>query len=157
MEAKLKQLAEKEFALIASQKGYRTSLNVLKQLANANLEIHIGKNTNELIRYTSHDLGKIVTRNIAKKYEGDREVAKTKSLERMKKALGVKSISSWTIGEQQSFKQLSLLMDAIPGIEKWNAKNKSSLLQLMKAKGGDSEIEYIRLFQQHPELKSAFK
>ncbi len=157
MEAKLKQLAEKEFALIASQKGYRTSLNVLKQLANANLEIHIGKGTHNPTRYTSHDLSKIVTHNIAKKYAGNREVAKTKSFERMKKALGVKSISSWTIGEQQSFKQLSLLMDAIPDIEKWNAKNKNSLLQLMKAKGGDSEIEYIRLFQQHPELKSAFK
>ena len=44
---------------------------------------------------------------------------------------------------------------SLDGIERWTAGEKRELIEIVRAKGGRSELEYVRRFDRHPRLAKA--
>ena len=70
----------------------------------------------------------------------------------MMKRLGQKGIEKWSESEMKGFNNLSLLAGMIPDLGRWSAKAKEEMLDLLKAKGGKREREYVLRTQHHDEL-----
>jgi hypothetical protein len=43
----------------------------------------------------------------------------------------------------------------LPGVKRWSPANRKALVEVIKAKGGKSEIDFIRKFDQHDRLQAA--
>ncbi len=66
--------------------------------------------------------------------------------------LGLRSFSGFSTGERWAWSRWSPVLLSMDGIERWTTGEKRLLVDIVRAKGGRSEVEYLRRFDQHPRL-----
>lgn len=150
LDADLRRLAEAEAARIAARRGYRTPLQTLKRLAESDLCLNLRR---------PHDfgdrdiaLGQIAlaqTRYISREFAGDRERARREAQKSAKKLLAVRSTARWPKLERLWFQRWSVLVCALPEIERWSRAEKRALVNLIRAKGYTQEQTYVSAVQHH--------
>jgi len=69
--------------------------------------------------------------------------------------LGVRSMTAWAAGERLWLRRWEKLVDALPGLDRWPREERVALRQVVRAKGGRRESDYVRLFDAHPRLADA--
>ncbi|MFN0300685.1 MAG: hypothetical protein ACKVQU_10055 [Burkholderiales bacterium] len=69
--------------------------------------------------------------------------------------VGLRSFSGFSAGERSAWAGWSPLLLSLDGLERWSAAEKRQLIEVVRAKGGRSEIEYLRRFDKHPRLGKA--
>jgi hypothetical protein len=146
----LKKLAEEEFEKILHQKGYRTSLDDMKRLADTNLELTVNP-----AGYHDHDvasLSELITKVIGEQFKGDRQKAIRDSVQRSKNFLKPKNFASWPATDRQSFINFSQLLQAMEYPGDWTEADKLKMLDFIRMKGTGNESRYIKAFQQHRKL-----
>jgi hypothetical protein len=139
-------LAEKEAKIISEKKGYRTSKETLKKFTHSNIELNLSEK--EIFFPDTESLSVAITNHIATKFSGDRKKAEETIQKYLVKALELK-FSNWNSNEKEGFRKLSLLFLLVPEIDKWNKKEKKQLAELLKARGGETEFNYIKLLRQN--------
>ncbi len=142
--AELKKLAEEESRMIAGKKGYRTPKETLKKFTQSNIEIELSET--KILFPDAENLSVAITNHIATRFSGDRKLAQSGAEKYLQKSLGLK-ISQWNSNEKEGFRKSALLFLLVPRIEKWNAKEKKSLADLLKARGGKTESDYIGILK----------
>lgn len=133
---KLNEMAEKEHQLILSQKGYRTSVQVLKKFTGSNMFANFKGQDGPM---NPSNISKFITEKINKEFKGNRERAihhstlflKRNGITRTKKNLA-------------GFNKLSLFVLFCLDQQKLNRSYFSQINGLFIAKSA-SEFEYIRL------------
>jgi hypothetical protein len=70
-------------------------------------------------------------------------------------ALGVDSITDWTADEQLMWHRLSPVIAAIADVEEWPKADRAALVDVIRAKGGVREKDYVTLFDAHRRLRRA--
>jgi hypothetical protein len=158
VEAAVKKLARQEYDKIQGTKGYRSPIAVLRRLAKCDMHLVLpGGRQSELFEESwIESCSLLATREIAKTGELSRKKALQVISRRTMKDLGLRSIRSWTRNEQQSFVRFGPVVAAVdPG--KWSLREKKALIELMRAKGGQSEVNYARRLQAHEKLFLALK
>ncbi|MDZ4666029.1 MAG: hypothetical protein SGJ15_14215 [Bacteroidota bacterium] len=145
LDQKLNELSIIEHEKIGSTKGYRSSIEVLKQFTHSNLGVNFG---HEKPGITPSHISYFITSVIAKQFNGDRKLAEEKSKQLLKTKLGV-MYSKLKKEEKSGFDKLSLYIAFCLDLDKVKAKDKVQLIKLIKEKG-TNEFEYIRSFSQFP-------
>ncbi len=145
LDQKLYELSETEHQKILSTKGYRSSIDVLKQFTYSNLGVNFGKDEPGIS--PSH-ISYFITNIIAKQYNGDRKLAEEKAKQLLKTKLG-SVYSKLKHNEKVGFDKLSLYVAFCLDIEKINAKDKLQMVKLIKEKG-TNEFEYILSYNKFP-------
>jgi hypothetical protein len=146
-------LAGIEFQKIKSGKGYRSPLSVMKKLADSNMELILNESGHQ---QTDPSLvSKSITVMINELFAGDRKKAEEESLNQAKKFMRIKDIRSWLPAELQSLHNFSLLMQTFSDLSNWNEADRQKMVELIRLKGGGSELRYIREFQKHNELNKS--
>jgi hypothetical protein len=51
---------------------------------------------------------------------------------------------------------LSLVLDLLPGLERWTKEEKLAAQKILQAKERGAESRYLHLMQRHPRLRAAF-
>ncbi|MCK6547711.1 hypothetical protein L6R52_17805 [Myxococcota bacterium] len=69
--------------------------------------------------------------------------------------LGLDRWSSNDHDEQLWIERWSPIVLALPGVEAWSDAERAALADVVRAKGGASELEYVRRFDAHAKLRSA--
>ena len=69
--------------------------------------------------------------------------------------VGLRSFSGFSAGERWAWASWSPLLLSINGLERWSLGEKRQLIEIARAKGARSELEYLRRFDQHPRLARA--
>jgi hypothetical protein len=126
---------------------------VLRRLARGRLQMNVAETGDPPLDLGAASLA--VTRWIAGHFAGRRGLAAASAIGRVESALGAKRRGRWPIAEQRSFESLALLFGLIPDLRRWPVADRAALLRIMRAKGGRSEIAYLRALRAHARLRSA--
>jgi hypothetical protein len=145
LDEKLFKLAEEEHQKIVGTKGYRSSIEILKQFTKSNLGVNFGKSMESL--KPSH-ISHFITYSIAKHFKGDRSLAFKWSQGILKKELGI-TYSKLNKEEQYGFKKLSVFAALCLNLQKLTTTDKATLIKLIKEKGS-SEFNYCHTYNKFP-------
>ncbi len=83
---------------------------------------------------------------------GDRDRALREASREAMQVTGLRSLDGWTPGERLAWQRWSPLVLTLSGISRWNLANRRALVEIVRAKGGTSETEFLARFNAHPLL-----
>jgi len=149
-------LVDEELARIAADRTYRTSTARLNRMAAKYMFLDIGKRRQDTLGRL--DLGRIglhVSSHLAELGGADREAAVAACVRSSKHTLGCGSTRSWSTAERQAFERWAPLVQVLPGLATWPVSAKRALIQVIRAKAGQRESDFVRLFDKHARLRSA--
>ncbi|MBK6523544.1 MAG: hypothetical protein IPG08_15190 [Sphingobacteriaceae bacterium] len=145
VDPKLNTLSETEHQKITTTKGYRSSIEVLKQFTNSNLSVNFGTDKPGI---SPSQISYFITNVIAQQFKGERKAAEEKAKQILKIKLGL-VYSKLKKEERSGFDKLSFYVAFCLDLEKINAKDKAQLIKLIKEKG-TNEFEYIVSYIKFP-------
>ena len=141
---------------VAARALYRTRPETLRELSVGHLLLEFpASQSSDWDRFHVRNLGLAVQRRMAKSFEGDAERMRSAAVQRVARALGIRT-EELKQSEQQAFENLSLVLSLIPDLSSWTKDEKLGAARIIRAKAGRDESRYLRLMQQHPRLRSAF-
>jgi len=147
-------LVQRELERLAAHPGERTSPRMLHRLAAEYVFLHAGRaRTDVLGRVSIGNIGLRVSRLLAARGGADRERAVRECSREAARLLGVRSVGAWSPGERLAWERWSPLVLALGGVERWPAPDRRALVDVVKAKGGRRESDFVRLFDRHRRLR----
>ncbi len=146
-------LTEREEARIAKTPGYRTPARTLRKLAAEHIFYEIGDGPRGLWdRFATRNIGFAVQRRMAEKFKGDPGKMRQKTSEWLGGLLDI-DLDTWSALEQSAFADFALVLALAPEVKSWARREKERLAEIIRAKVGASEAEYLRLMRGHERLK----
>jgi hypothetical protein len=138
----------------AQKKGYRSSKNTLRRLADYPLYFSLARERQDVLPMVCTDsisLG--VLDYVSQRFGSQREEGTRRCSRELAEALGVDSIADWTADEQLMWHRLSPVIAAIAEVKKWPKADRDALADVIRAKGGVHEKDYVKLFDAHKRLR----
>jgi len=150
-------IAGRERARLARRRGARTDEEVLRKLAQSDLELALpgARRVNEFAEEWLGVLAAGATRILAAEGCLHREEAMARIARRVARDLGASGWRGWTADERRAFEGLAPLVALIPGLGGWPAREKRALVRLMRAKGARREIGYVEALRESHALRRA--
>jgi hypothetical protein len=146
-------LAGSEARRVAARKGYRTGPGTLRRLVSANLFLQIGPSRRDVIgAIHTGAIGLAATDLVASRFGADRERATEELSREAASRLGVEGWRRWGAGERLFWERWAPLIALLPEIDGWTAAEKRDLVDIIRAKGGRREREFVARFDAHPRL-----
>lgn len=147
---------ERELAKMRRDPAHRTPVPTLRVLARENLYWHMGREREDVIgMLPAADVGLVVSARIAERFGSDREAAERAALSGAAKLVGGRATAGWSVPEREAWRRFAPLLCELPGIERWSAAQRGALAQVVRAKGGRRESDFVRLFDGHRLLRRA--
>jgi hypothetical protein len=145
-------LVEREEAKIAANPRYRTPARTLRKLASEHVFYDIDDTgVVDWHRFRIRTLGMAINRGMARSGK-DAAAFRGACTENMATELRL-SIRDLSDDEQYTFSNFAMLMNSAGGIRAWSASEKSQLVEIIRAKMGGQEWDYLRLQREHPRLR----
>ena len=155
VEPRLVKLISREERRIATRPDYRTHARTLRELASGHVLFEAPPTTpGEWDDFHIRNLVLAVARNTAKRHGGDTERARRASVEAVSDALNIKP-ARWSEDERHALGNSSLLLALVPGLSRWTKDEKAAVVNIVRAKAGADESQYLRLLQKHHKLRRA--
>jgi hypothetical protein len=148
-------LAQKEERRIASDSSYRTSARTLRRLANGHVFYEIGASERgRWDTFSTRTLGFAVQKKMRESFAGDAgrmgQFARTK----LSRCLDV-DFDRLSPMEQGAFENFAFLALLAPEIERWTQPELKGLENLIRAKVGADEVDYLLRLRDHLGLRKA--
>jgi hypothetical protein len=149
MKKQQQELALVEALKIIAGNKYRTAAGTLKILAESRMELLLQKRS---VHFDATDISRLYAAILSRKYQGNRTIAEMKSAKKLAVKLQIKNyqesnmsfiLKNWALLLLQNEKEIQL-----------NLRLKKLLKKLFNLKAAGSEVEYISLLQQAPELRN---
>lgn len=135
---------------------HRSSIPTLRKLAAKNVYFYpLRRREDVLGKISLQNIGLRVSRTLADRFGADREAAVRTCSREAARLLGLRSLRGFSPGEQLAWERWSPLLMTLPGVERWSAPEKRALVQVVRAKGGRRESDFVPLFDQHRRLRQA--
>jgi hypothetical protein len=173
-------LMERELAAMRRRPGHRTGIATLRRLARHNVYYHAGREREDVIgRLPLARVGLAVTDMLAARFGADR-AAGARRCERDAAALlsagapggprgagggaarpasrGLppsRLLAGWTREERLAFTRWAPVVLVLPGVAGWPLPERRALLDVIRAKGGLRESDYVSGFDAHRRLRRA--
>jgi hypothetical protein len=156
LEADLLRIMRREVRRQKEKDGYRSSPSTLRQLAESGLYLYLGKPREDVIGLLSTgNVGLAVTRYVTQRFGYDRRQAEKQCAQEAAKLLGVGSRRKFSAGERLAWTRWSPLILILPGVGRWGRQDKRALVEVVRAKGGPRESDYLARFDRHRRLRKA--
>lgn len=147
---RIRRMAEREYEKIKRNPKYRSSIKTLRRLAKSDVFMHSDPNKMKDWKELSLvNLGNVVTNYINRKHDGNRDMATKKSVKQLVEKLDIKRLNLWSENQLIALECLAPFIINIPGLSKWDKKDKDLLTEIIKAKGGKNEKKYVLLSLKH--------
>ena len=101
------------------------------------------------------NIGFRVIRYLAERFGADREHGIEVCAREAAKLLGVGTRSRFTPGERLAWNRWAPLVMILPRANRWSATSKTRLVEVIRAKGGARESQFVALFDRHRALRRA--
>ena len=154
----IRALARDEFVKIRKKKGYRTPLAVLKELAAC--DMHLTLPGALQVEYFDESWIEIcallATRQLALTGHRSRGRAQDEIARQLVEDLGIDSMEQWTQEERKWFVRLGPIVAATRPAT-WSARDRQSMVKLMRAKGGNFERDFLKRAFRHKQFFIALK
>lgn len=150
----LLKLTEREEEKLRSNPEHRTSARILRKLAAAHVFYDFGEGPSGVWdTFSVRNIGLAVQRRMAEDFNGDPDKMRCVGTAELASILQVDP-ASWNAIERSAFENFALVLMLLPELRSWTRHEKQTLIQVILAKAGIDESDYLRLLQQHHELKS---
>ncbi|HZW94349.1 MAG TPA: hypothetical protein VFF64_15470 [Candidatus Eremiobacteraceae bacterium] len=103
--------------------------------------------------FSARNIGLLINRRMAREFNGDSRQIRQSSTAAVARALNINH-ASWTLPQQQTFENWSLVLSLIPDLTRWSPQEKRQLIKIIRAKSAPSEMRYLRQTQHHPRLRA---
>jgi len=161
-------LMRRELAAMKRRPAHRSSIPTLRRLARENVYYHAGRERTDVIGLLPMSkLGLAVTDLLASRFGADRghgthvcerEAAALLSVGTRGSAGGLppaRLLASWTPGERLAFTRWAPVVLVLPGVARWSLSERRALLDVIRAKGGPRESDFVQRFDAHARLRRA--
>lgn len=148
-------LASREEERMRTQPGYRSGARTLQQLAAG--AVYLDLSGGSCPRFDSSALARAVTRGFDEAREGSRDAYALRCLRKVVRALDIAGFAAWSADERDSLARMAPALSSIEDLSAWPARDKRSLLEIVRAKGGRSEARAAARMLAHPRLASALR
>jgi len=156
LEAELLRIMRREVKRQKANDAYRSSPATLRQLADSGLYLYLDKPRDDVIGLLSTgNVGLAVTRYVTHRFGYDRRQAEKQCAQEAAKLLGVRSRRGFSAGERLAWARWSPLILVLPGVSRWPRQDKRALVEVVRAKGGPHESDYLARFDRHRRLRRA--
>ena len=103
--------------------------------------------------FSTRTLGLRINQRMAKEFDGESQKIRQASTATITKALKINP-SRWTVLQNQSLENWSLVLTQIPNLSRWTPEEKHQLTKIIRAKCASTEMPYLHQTQNHPRLRS---
>jgi hypothetical protein len=142
-------LMRKELAAMRRRPAHRSTRATLEKLADHNMYYFMGKPRTDVIGEVSlMGIGLAATDFLAVQGRGDHS-------HEAARRFGVRSFSGWSRDERVAWARWAPLLLLAKGVEKWSAAERRGAVAVLRAKGGQRESDFVRLFDRHWKLRTA--
>ncbi len=140
----------------AQKKGYRSSKSTLRQLAHYPLYFSLARKRQDVLPMVCTDSFSLgVLDYVSKRFGSQREEGARRCSQELADALGVDSVADWPADEQLMWHRISPVIAAIADVAEWPKAERDTLVDVIQAKGGVCEKDYVMLFDAHKRLRRA--
>ena len=91
------------------------------------------------------------------RFGGDRARGTFECARAARSLLGLEERRTWSRGQTMWWHRWAPLVVALPGLERWSAEERRSLAELILAKGGRRESDFVWRFDAHVRLRAALR
>jgi len=149
-------IMRRELARMRSHPHHRTDAATLRALAEHNLFYELGGRRSDVIGADFlPEVGLKITGFLAARFGSDREGAARWCQARAASILDAGSGRAFSPGERLAWRRWAPLVCLLPGASRWSATQKRALVEVIRAKGGRRESDFVRRFDAHRPLRHA--
>jgi hypothetical protein len=146
----------RELARMRRDPSHRSTPATLRALAEHNLYYYLGRRRDDVMGGDFlPEVGLRISRHLASSFGADREAAGKACAREAARRTGLRTLKGFSNQERLAWERWSPLICLLPGVERWSGKEKRSLVQIVKAKGGRRESDFARRFDRHAHLREA--
>jgi len=148
--AEVQALLEEEERKLRRDPAYRTPPQILRRLAAGHLVYEMpGTRQGDWDRFHVRDVGIAVARQMAEQFNSDAAKMRAATAAALARALGAPA------GSGAAFKTFAQVLSLVPDLDRWSARDKRLLGEVIRAKDAAEETGYVRLMQRHARLREA--
>ncbi len=153
--ADARRLLRVELARMRADGAHRSSAATLRALAESHLLFDFDRTRTPGLTPIA-ELGLRIGDGLAARAGGRRERVLEECSRETMKLTGVRSLRGFSAGERLAWQRWSpLVVFCLKGVSRWNPAERRALAQVIRAKGGRDESEFIARFAAHPRLERA--
>lgn len=147
---------ESELARLSRRPGARTSVATLRRLAQHNVYWHLERPRDDVIGLLPlSKVGLALSDALAARWGSDREGAQRDGERAAARITGLRSTRGWSRGESLAWRRWAPLLAILPGTARWKPAERRALIDVVRAKGGLRESDFVRRFDAHRPLRRA--
>ena len=140
----------------ARNRRHRSSLATLRRLAGGYLYRFVGRpRAHPVSDLDFEGVGLRLSRFLAERFGSDREHASAVCAREAAQRLGLRDRRGWSRDERVAWDRWAPLVLMLPGVERWSAPERRDLIDVVRAKGGVRESDYLERFERHRRLRAA--
>ena len=137
---------------------HRSSPATLRRLAAAPVFFHADGLRDDVLGALRLPIaGLRVTDFLARRFGSDRERGDRECALEAERLLGAGPARGWSEGERLAWRRWAPLVCALPGVSRWSVSEKRALAEVVRAKGGLRESEFVARFDRHAKLRHALR
>jgi hypothetical protein len=154
----VRRVMRRELARMKRNPRHRSSLDMLTELTASDMFLYHGKSRRDIIGHIAlGNIGLQIVKYRARRFGWDCERAVKVCSREATKLLGVSRSRhrGFSAGEKLAWERWSPLILTLPGIRRWSPASKRALAEIVRAKGGRRESDFVLLFDKHRPLRRA--
>jgi hypothetical protein len=150
VDADVRKLARKEFLKLRKRTTYRSPIPILKKLATCDLHLTLpdARRSEFFDESWIEASAQLASRSLARAAQPSRRKAMSNTVHQVMSALDVRTTVDWPAPEHEAFVRLCPIVTALD-LANWPMCDRDALVQLMRAKGGKYELDYVRRLRDH--------
>jgi hypothetical protein len=148
----LARLAAEERRRLTREPDYRSSRDTLARLSSGGTFWAVGDGVNTASR--TFDVRRVVLSALAEVGPDATAQGRGRLAARLADRLGLRG-RAWAPSEGVAFARLAPILAALPGLPAWPHGDRQALVQVIRAKGGAREADYLRLLRRHRRLRAS--
>lgn len=149
-------LMRRELERMRRDAGHRSTAATLRRLARHNVYLSHGPERADVIgELPFAGVGLAVSDLLSRRFAHAPDRGLEAAAEVAAERLGAGPERGWSRGERLAFRRWAPLVLALPRWESWDADERRALLEVIRAKGGRRESDFVHRFDAHPRLRRA--
>ena len=150
-------IMKRELKRMDRNSSYRSSIDTLNELVPYNVYFDLGEPREDVIgEYPLAEVGRTITRMLADRFGADRERATRELSAEVARLLHSPPWSKLPAEERQACERWAPLVACLE-VGAWSTQERKALFEVMRAKGGRRESEFVTRFDAHQKLREAFR
>jgi hypothetical protein len=135
---------------------HRSSLATLDRLSSRHVYWYAGRSRSAILgELELGEIGLRISDYLARRFGADRERGIRVCAREAADRLGLSSRRGFTRGERIAWDRWAPLVMVLRGVERWTASEKRAAIDVVRAKGGRRETDFVRRFDRHRKLRNA--